>query len=426
LKLHTVFKFLNPRNLKRETVMTHKNETNRSIANLARPVLLLGIAIMTSCSQNISTEDPILLDTRAVKTQASFKYQIAETSTNALASGQKAWFTGQKAWFTGQKAWFTGSESTRVENLSVWTQIHLEQAQTLASNLGAGVKVAVIDTGIDLNHPAFVGHLVASADWKDFVDTDAVPQEVPGDAYGHGTSAASIVLQVAPKALIMPIRVLDSSGTGDTTKIASAIDWASQHGAKVINVSLGTDAANFDCAVQKAVAYATQNYGILFVFAAGNTGNTNVNYPAITVKSSPNSNPAVRACRAMPYNLTPSMNNKTSGASISVGSVNTLDQKSKFSSYGDKLEIVAPGENIYGPYPENAAAAWSGTSMSAPLVTGSLALALGQNLRPGVKVTDLPDWLIAQADNVDASNSGLVGQLGTGRLNIEKFLKFVL
>jgi subtilisin family serine protease len=224
----------------------------------------------------------------------------------------------------------------------------------------------------------------------------------------------------------MPIRVLDSSGVGETSKIAGAISWAAQHGARVINLSLGTDAANFDCAVQKEIALAIQNYGSLMVFAAGNTGDTAINYPAITVKSNPNSNLAVRACRAAPYKLTSVLNAGVNGASISVGSVDSLDQKSDFSSYGSKLEMVAPGENIYGPYPENSGASWSGTSMSAPLVSGSLALALGQNLRPGVKVTDLPDMLIAQADNVDASNLGFVGQLGMGRLNIEKFLKVAL
>jgi thermitase len=406
--------------------MTKKNKLSGAARMLVYPALLLGLAIMTSCNQN-SSEAPTLTDARAAKPQASVKYQIAETNTTAIASGRKAWLTGRKAWLTGRKAWLTGDVATLEDNLTIWTQIHLQQAQTLAPNWATGIKVAVIDSGIDLNHPAFVGHLAPLSHWKDYVDGDTIPQDVVGgESYGHGTSVASIVLQVAPKALIMPIRVLDSSGAGDTSKIANAIDWASQHGAKVINLSLGTDAANFDCAVQKAVASAIQNYGTLMVFAAGNTGNTNINYPAITVKSNGNSNPAVRACRATPYNLTPPMNAGVHVASISVGSVNSLDQKSNFSSYGDKLEIVAPGEDIYGPYPENSGAAWSGTSMAAPLVSGSLALALGQALRYGVKVQDLPDVLIGTADNIDALNSSIVGKIGSGRLNIESFLKAVL
>jgi thermitase len=407
--------------------MAQKYVFNRSMTILA-PALVLSIALMTSCNQNISSDtDPALAEDRAAKPQAPITYRIAETSTTALASGRKAWLTGRKAWLTGRKAWLTGDVATLEDNLSIWTKIHLEQAQTLAPNWGAGVKVAVIDTGIDLKHPAFVGHLVPSTDWKDFVDTDVTPQEVAGgEAYGHGTSVASIVLQVAPKALIMPIRVLDSSGAGDTTKIAAAISWAAQHGARVINLSLGTDAANFDCTVQKEIALAVQNYGTLMVFAAGNTGDTKINYPAITMKSNGNSDPAVRACRAMPYKLTPALNAGVNVASISVGSANNLDQKSGFSSYGTKLEIVAPGEDIYGPYPENSAASWSGTSMSAPLATGSLTLALGEKLRYGVTVKGLPDMLIANADNVDTLNPSLVGQLGTGRLNIENFLKSVL
>jgi thermitase len=406
--------------------MTQRPILNRPLKLLA-PTLLFGLAIMTSCNQNISSQDPTLTEARASKNQATVTYKIAETNTTALASGRKAWVTGRKAWVTGRKAWVTGNVATLEDNQAIWAQIHLEQAQTLAPNWGAGVKVAVIDTGIDLNHPAFVGHLAPSTDWKDFVDTDTTPQEVAGgEAYGHGTSVASIVLQVAPKVLIMPIRVLDSSGAGDTGKIASAIDWAAQHGAKIINLSLGTDAANFDCAVQKSVALAIQNYGALMVFAAGNTGDTNINYPAITVKSNPNSNTAVKTCRAAPYNLTPPMNAGVNVASISVGSVNNLDQKSNFSSYGEKLEMVSPGEDIFGPYPENSAASWSGTSMSAPLVSGSLALALGQTLGSGVKVQDLPRVLIAKTDNVDALNPSFAGQVGKGRLNVEHFLKSVL
>jgi thermitase len=417
-------KFLKPRN---EIHMAQNYVFNRSLTILA-PVLILSIALMTSCNQNsTSVTDPALVDARAGKPQAPIAYQIAETNTTALASGRKAWVTGRKAWVTGRKAWVTGDVATLEDNLAIWTQIRLQQAQTLAPNWGAGVKVAVIDTGIDLNHPAFVGHLAPSGDWKDFVDADNTPQEVAGgEAYGHGTSVASIVLQVAPKALIMPIRVLESSGMGDTSKIASAIGWAAQHGARVINLSLGTDAANFDCAVQKEIALAIQNYDTLMVFAAGNTGDTKINYPAITVKSNPNNDPAVKACRPAPYNLIPSLNANVNVASISVGSVDNLDQKSGFSSYGTKLEMLAPGENIYGPYPENAAAAWSGTSMSAPLVSGSLALAVGQNLRSGVKVMDLPDILIGKTDSVDTLNSSFAGQIGKGRLNIEMFLKSVL
>ena len=407
--------------------MTQRYILNRSLTILV-PALALGLAIMTSCSQNISSDtDPASTADRAAKPQAPVTYSIAETNTTALASGRKAWITGRKAWITGRKAWITGDVATLEDNLAIWTQIHLQQAQTLASNWGAGVKVAVIDTGIDLNHPAFFGHLAPNSDWKDFVDADTTPQEVSGgEAYGHGTSVASIVLQVAPKALIMPIRVLDSSGAGDTGKIASAISWAAQHGAQLINLSLGTDAANFDCAVQKEIALAIQNYGTLMVFAAGNTGDTKINYPAITVKSNPNSDPTVRVCRAAPYKLTPTLNAGVNVASISVGSVDNFDQKSDFSSYGSKLEMLAPGENMYSPYPEDSGATWSGTSMSAPLISGSLALALGEKLRLDLKVTDLPDIMISQTDNVDALNPGFVGQLGTGRLNIENFLNAVL
>ncbi len=88
--------------------------------------LALGAALITSCNQNLPSDvTDLALDARAAKPQAPMTYSIAETSKTALA-------TGRKAWFTGRKAWFTGNEATLVDNLAVWNQIHLQQAQTLA------------------------------------------------------------------------------------------------------------------------------------------------------------------------------------------------------------------------------------------------------------------------------------------------------
>jgi thermitase len=140
------------------------------------------------------------------------------------------------------------------------------------------VKVAVIDTGIDLSHPAFVGKLAPSTEWKDFVDGDATPQEVAGGkGYGHGTSVAGVILQVAPNAVILPVRVLEPGGTGDLDKVIMAVDWAIQKGAKVINLSLGTDV---DYAAFKEMINVADTKGIAKIASSGNNGSKGVEVPA--------------------------------------------------------------------------------------------------------------------------------------------------
>ena len=163
------------------------------------------------------------------------------------STGFGAWTTGYGAWSTGYGAWSTGTLSTALAttfsgNLPLWNAIKLSQAQSLVPELGRGVKVAVINSGINLRHPSFTGKLdLANA--KDFIGNDATPQEVNGNTigysvgYGHGTAVANIILQVAPNATILPIRVLDTNGGGDTATIITAITHARDAGAKIINLS---------------------------------------------------------------------------------------------------------------------------------------------------------------------------------------------
>src|SRR6185295_13063961 len=106
--------------------------------------------------------------------------------------------------------------------------------------------VAVLDSGVDLSHPALAAHLIAG---YDFVDGDADPQEAPGGSgVGHGTHVAGLIALAAPEARIMPVRVLDAEGAGDMWRLARALVWASDpdgdpatpDGADVINLSLTT------------------------------------------------------------------------------------------------------------------------------------------------------------------------------------------
>jgi thermitase len=284
------------------------------------------------------------------------------SGTNAWGSGSNAWGGGTNAWGSGVNAWGSGSNawgsgnttipSLPSENRFMLQQIRLPQAHTVSRNFGAGVKIAVIDTGIDLNHPLFTGRLAPSTEWKDFVGNDAVPQEVAGSFYGHGTGIAGLIAQTAPRATILPIRVLGPDGVGDVAKIVMAIDWAVQKGANVINLSLGTNehVASFE----QAVVYAAQ-MGVYVVAAAGNEGNVNgLLYPA-------------------EYMTTSVYNAKM----FSVGSFSAALSLSLFSNSGPELEYVAPGEFLTSAYPDLRVAQYTGSSFATPIVAGAVALAQG-------------------------------------------------
>jgi thermitase len=329
-------------------------------------------------------------------------------SVSSWAGGSvSAWAGGSvSAWAGGSvSAWAGGRYVPLPANTAKWQKLNLEAAQTLAKNLGAGVKVAVIDSGVDLSHPGLKGGFVPAADMWDYVGNDSVPQEegtLGVGAFGHGTNVASIVLQIAPKAKILPLRVLGPNGSGDALNVASAINRAVSKGVKVINLSLGSDTRSSP--VASAIATATAK-GVYVISSSGNTANTNVTYPANDS----------------------SADTTTLGRySVSVGSVNAKDKKSAFSTYGTTLELVGPGEVVYGPVPGNRLGAWSGTSMAAPMVSGAIALALGETIyTPRAQLTDL---LESRAANIysqglnETYENGNIHLLGEGRLDVEHFI----
>jgi thermitase len=278
----------------------------------------------------------------------------------AWAGGKGAWGGGWGAWGGGWGAWGSGSSTSSIpslpsENRAKWRDIKLSQAQALSKNFGAGIKVAVLDTGIDLNHPMFAGRLAPSSEWKDFIDNDATPQEVAGTSYGHGTAVAGIILQAAPRVTILPIRVLNGEGVGDTDKIAAAVDWAVQKGVKVINLSLGTNVQA--TALQSWVGYALSR-GIYVVASSGNTGDSNITFPAADATT-------------MTYGGV-----NYSKYLLSVGSMTSSWTRSSFSTYGSALKLMAPGEQVFTAFPDSQIGYATGTSFAAPQVAGVLAMAL--------------------------------------------------
>ena len=307
---------------------------------------------------------------------------------DAWAGGWDAWAGGHGAWSGGHGAWSGGeSQQGPASNQEAFDQIKLDEAHAISRNFGQGVTVAVLDTGVSLYDIIFNSRLTSSTTWKDYIDGDILPHDSgSGQAKGHGTAAAGIVLQVAPKAKIMPIRVLDTHGVGDTDDIILAIDHAVSKGADVINLSAGANV--YVAALQSMINYANSQ-GVYVVASSGNNGR----YGQITY-------PAKSAVEGDYAKL------------ISVSSVNKYDQPSNFASHSAALQYFAPGEDIRSAYPGNKTAKTKGTSFAAPMVSGALALAKSEV--SSSYHNRLNKYLRMSTDSIG---------YGDGRLNVEKLIR---
>ena len=271
---------------------------------------------------------------------------------------------------------------------------------------GAGTRVAVLDTGAQLNHPALKASF-AGVPRYDFVDDDTDPSEpafaknkqsLAQEVVGHGTHVAGIVDLVAPQAEIMPLRVLDREGYGTTFHIAEAITYADTNGADVINLSLGSP--SWSRLLREKVDEAIGD-GVVVVAAAGNDGFVQPQYPAA--------------------NLVPPAALPDDGL-LAVTSVNAAEKKSDFANYGEWIDIAAPGEEILSTYPVSGYAYWSGTSMATPFVAGEAALIRSEYgpLGPG----GVEDRIRSGARCVD-QKYGYTGMLGAGQADVDASLRGV-
>jgi len=281
------------------------------------------------------------------------------------------------------KTWqWGGMDPTPYNNQTAFEQVNL--APALAHYQGDGVVIAILDTGIDFQHPAFAGDLVSG--W-DFVANDANPQdEGPGLGWGHGTHVAGIAAKIAPNSKLMPVRVLDTDGRGDTVILANAIEWATLQQADVINMSLGTD---FPSILLREVTNHALAANIVVIAAAGNNADTVVQYPA------------------------------GFAGVLGVTAVDAINQKAEFANYGvEWIDLAAPGIGITSTMigPEGSGyASWSGTSMATAFVSGAAALAR-QKLPTGAPAA-IAQLLQSNATDLNAVNAAYANQLG-GLLDI--------
>lgn len=282
----------------------------------------------------------------------------------------------------GYSTWsWGGVDPTGYQNQQAFEQVNLNTVQDRFR--GDGVVVAVLDTGVYLDHPALAPQILPG---YDVVADDTVPQDEPGGvAWGHGTHVAGIIAHIAPNAKIIPVRVLDSNGRGNTFLLAYAVDWAMRQHVDVISLSLGTDTDSL--IVREKIDEAT-NADIVVVAAAGNQNDETIRYPA-------------------GYD-----------GVVSVTAVDGGKVKADFASYGTWVDISAPGvaitSTVIGPDGPGYAS-WTGTSMATPFVSGAAALV--RQAYPAYSGPMVVDRLISAAGNIDPINPGYEGKLG-GLTNI--------
>jgi type VII secretion-associated serine protease mycosin len=272
---------------------------------------------------------------------------------------------------------------------SYLSTIRVPEAWNVSKSAGSQT-VAVLDSGVDAGHPDLKGRTYSG---YNFVH----PGWSTNDDYGHGTMVSGIIAAntnnstgvagVAWNAKILPVKVLDSSGSGTDTTVVKGINWAASHGARVINMSFGGpgDNAVLHDAVKNAVAK-----GIVVVAAAGNSWDDALQYPAAYSEA------------------------------IAVGATNSIGALTSFSTFGDWVDIAAPGWGImstipraltkpgYAPYQPG-----DGTSFAAPMVAGVAALM--RNRFPSFTPAQIAARLKATAR--DAGPRGLDPYYGAGVLD---------
>lgn len=251
---------------------------------------------------------------------------------------------------------------------------------------GAGVLIAVVDTGVDGSHPDLAGRVTAG---YSTVTGKPIVAASDSDGGGHGTHVAGIiaaslnefgVVGVAPAATIMPVQVLGPDGTGSDRTVADGIDWAVEHGAKVINLSLGGESNPFAVGASKSCAAVGRAFDadVVVVVAAGNDA----------ASGNPLSEPA--SCRG----------------ALSVAAVDENLQRSYFSSFDGTVTLSAPGSAIVSTVPtsrRHAYAQWNGTSMAAPFVAGAAGLLRAAH----------PEWTAAEVVAALTSAAIDLGPVGT-------------
>lgn len=255
----------------------------------------------------------------------------------------------------------------------------------------SNIIVAVLDSGVNAAHPDLAGELLPG---YNFVWNNANPD----DDFGHGTAVTGSIVAagnngagvagVAWGCRVLPVKVMDASGMASHSTIAQGIEYAVEHGARVINLSMGGDMNS--STLQEAINYAWSN-NVIVIAAAGNTGGTTPQYPA--------------ACDHV----------------VAVSATDQNDARAWFSTYGTFVSLAAPGVAIWTTERDlaNPYAAWSGTSFASPIVAAVAGLVASVN--PALSNAGIVELLKQSADDLGSAGSDPV--FGFGRVNAYRALQ---
>ncbi len=262
-----------------------------------------------------------------------------------------------------------------------WGVTRIGADKVWSKSTGTGVKVAVIDTGVERTHSDLSSNIVAGYDYVNN-DTD------PTDDNGHGTHVAGIIASVnntvgnvgvANKTQIMPVKVLNNQGYGYLSDVAKGVYFATDNGARIINMSLGSTSDSLT--LKNAITYATQK-GVLVIAAAGNSSGQPCEYPAAYTSV------------------------------VCVVATDTSNKLASFSNMGG--ELAAPGVSNYSSYIGNTYRYMSGTSMATPHVAGAAAVIL--SMCNSCSTTDVRNLLRSTA--VDLGVVGRDSVFGYGLVDL--------
>jgi thermitase len=269
-------------------------------------------------------------------------------------------------------------------------------------NPQASVTIAVVDTGVDSTHPDLTNKILRDAQGVVGYNALIGSRDTALDDFGHGTHCAGIAAAQVNNGIgvagiagwngnasatdtadtkIMPIKVLDATGSGTDVGVADGMIWAADHGARVLSLSIG--GSDYSYPINSAVAYAWDK-GCVVIAAAGNDQVSGPLFPAACVNA------------------------------IAVAATNSTDSMTWFSSYGDWVPVAAPGEGIISTLIGGVYGKDSGTSMSTPHVAGEAALLLAQN--PSLTNYEVRNLIVGNTDPYTPYSGRMIAP-GGGRVN---------
>jgi subtilisin family serine protease len=285
-----------------------------------------------------------------------------------------------------------GSTGQDVEDQGAVARVRADEANAVSS--GAGTRVAVLDTGAELDHPYLQGHLDTLNAW-DYVEGDAHAEDSAngvdddGDGLtdggaGHGTMVAGVIRTIAPGALILPIRVLNDEGRGTVFMVTQGIFRALEADADVINLSLGT--TSYSDAIHDALV-AARAVGVPVVAAAGNDSANTAHYPA------------------------------RDSLAFAITATDSADVKADLANYALEIDLCAPGVGILSSYLDGAFGIGTGTSFAAPFASATLALL--RSMADGAFLDSVQQWTMDGSANVNSipENQAWLGMIGAGRVD---------